>query len=207
LISIERNGLLAYLEGFDRTTLSELGPNPPRYLRARFIRRSAERGRRDLALIGLDAFAAQGFEAIPKDISYLNTLANVSLAVSLLGEVERAEQLYTLMAPYPHHNTPDVFLFDEGSVSRYLARLAATLGWHDRVEAHFEIALGMNRQMRRANQVANTCYDYSVWLAERSEPGARARARTLAAEARSCAEGVGMVWLAERARVLETSLD
>jgi DNA-binding winged helix-turn-helix (wHTH) protein/tetratricopeptide (TPR) repeat protein len=201
-VAIERNGLEVFLASFDTSMLSELGPNPARYVRARFIRRSAERGRRDLALIGLDAFAAQGLEAIPKDIGYLNTLANMSLAVVLLGELERAEQLYALLSPYPNHNTPDVLLFDEGSASRYLALLAACLGWHERVEAHFERALAMNRSMRRANQIASTCYDYASWLKGQSQPGAAARARELAIEARDSAQAVGMLWLAGRAAAL-----
>jgi DNA-binding winged helix-turn-helix (wHTH) protein/tetratricopeptide (TPR) repeat protein len=202
VIAIERDGLEAFMTGFDQSVLVELGPNPPRYIRARFIRRSAERGRCDLALQGLDAFAAQGLEAIPRDIGYLNTLANISLAVVLLGDRERAEQLYTLLAPYPRHNTPDVLLFDEGAVSRYLGLLAASLGWDARVEEHFENALALNRQMRRANQIAWTCYDYASWLSRQASAGATARARALAGQARSCAESIGMHWLAKRAGAL-----
>jgi hypothetical protein len=201
--SIEQNGLEAYMESFDTSILADMGPNPPRYLRARLVRRWADRGKRDMVVHGLDAFSAQGFEAIPKDIGYLNTLANISLAVCWLGDSERAEQLYALLAPYPRHNTPDMLLFDEGCTSRYLALLAARLGWHTRVAEHFETALAMNRSMRRTNQVAATCYDYAVWLARQPGAGNHARARELAHEARTTAEGVGMRWMADLARSLD----
>jgi uncharacterized protein YfaS (alpha-2-macroglobulin family) len=93
-------------------------------------------------------------------------------------------------------------LFDEGAVSRYLGLLAASLGWDARVEEHFENALALNRQMRRANQIAWTCYDYASWLSRQASAGATARARALAGQARSCAESIGMHWLAKRAGAL-----
>jgi tetratricopeptide (TPR) repeat protein len=170
LILIERDGV----ESLDPEWLNfpRFTFEPPPYVRARQVRGAAELGRRDAGLAGLDAIAAQRFQDLPKDISYLNVLANISLAAVAFSDRERAEQLYALLAPYPHHSTPDPLLFDEGSVSRYLALLAACLGRHEQVEAHFEEALNLNRRMRRRSQVARTLLDYADWRS-RERAGAR----------------------------------
>jgi hypothetical protein len=131
-------------------------------------------------------------------------LVNIALAVTKLGDLDRAEQLYTLLSPYAHHNTPDGYLFDDGSVSHYLALLAATLGWHERVQAHFRTAIVMNRDMGRRPQLARTYYDFAVWTAEQDRSGASAEAQGLAHEASILAEAIGMQWLAQLARGLMT---
>lgn len=172
-----------------------------RALRARF---AAEAGELSAAQSAVDWLASQGFESIPREISYLNTLVNLAMAVTRLADLERAEQLYTTLSPYAQHNTPDGYLFDEGSVSHYLALLADTLGWHERVEAHFRTAIVMNRDMGRRPQLARTYYDFAVWAAEQDRNGASALAQSLAHEASILAESIGMQWLAQLARSLMT---
>ena len=173
-------------------------------MRAQKARFAAESGELGIAQSAVDWLASQGFDKIPKEISYLNSLANLAIAVTKLGDLERAEQLYTLLTPYAQLNTPDGYLFDEGSVSHYLALLAATLGWHERVEAHFRAAIVMNRDMGRRPQLARTYYDFAVWAAEQDHPNASAQAQSLAREASVHAEAIGMQWLAQLARGLMT---
>jgi tetratricopeptide (TPR) repeat protein len=174
------------------------------YLRAQRARFAAERGELAAAKSGVDWLAAQGFENLPREVSYLNTLANLAIAVTRLGDCERAEQLYTLLSPYALLNTPDGYLCDEGAVSRYLALLAATLGWHERVEAHFRSALVVNRDMGRRPELARTYYDYAVWVSNQDQHGASAQAQDLAREASMLAESLGMSWLSQLARELMT---
>jgi tetratricopeptide (TPR) repeat protein len=169
-------------------------------MRAQKARFAADNNELAAAQSAVDWLASQGFERIPKEISYLNSLVNLAIAVVKLGDLERAEQLYTLLTPYAHLNTPDGYLFDEGSVSHYLALLAATLGWHERVEAHFRAALVLNRDMGRRPQLARTYYDFAVWTAEQDHHGASAQAQSLAREASVHAEAIGMTWLAQLAR-------
>jgi DNA-binding winged helix-turn-helix (wHTH) protein len=173
-------------------------------MRAQKARFAAESGELATAQSAVDWLASQGFDRIPKEISYLNSLVNLAIAVTKLGDLERAEQLYTLLSPYAQFNTPDGYLFDEGSVSHYLALLAATLGWHERVEAHFRSALVLNRDMGRRPQLARTYYDFAVWTAEQDHSGASAQAQSLAREASVHAEAIGMQWLAQLARGLMT---
>jgi hypothetical protein len=172
--------------------------------RAQNARYAAERGELAAAQSAVDWLASLGFESIPKEISYLSTLANIAIAVAKLGDLERAEQVYTLLSPYAHHNTPDGYLFDDGAVSHYLALLAATLGWHERVEAHFRSAIVMNRNTGRRPQLARTYYDFAVWTAEQDRQNASAQAQELAHEASILAEAIGMQWLAQLARGLMT---
>lgn len=173
-------------------------------MRAQKARFAAESGELAYAQSAVDWLASQGFEKIPKEISYLNSLVNIAIAVTKLGDLERAEQLYTLLSPYAQFNTPDGYLYDEGSVSHYLALLAATLGWHERVEAHFRSALVLNRDMGRRPQLARTYYDFAVWTAEQDHSGASAQAQSLAREASLHAEAIGMQWLAQLARGMMT---
>ena len=174
------------------------------YMRAQRARFAAERGDLAAAKSSVDWLASQGFENLPREVAYLNTLANLAVAVTKLGDLERAEQLYTLLSPHALMNTPDGYLFDDGAVSRYLALPAATLGWHERVEAHFRAAIVVNRDMGRRPEQARTYYDYAVWISNQDQGGASSQAQSLAREASMLAESVGMQWLAQLARELMT---
>ena len=92
----------------------------------------------------LERVSADDFAGVPKDIGYLNTLVNLGLVAIALGDRARAECLYGLLAPYPHHNAPTKLLYYEGSVSHYLALLAEFLGERPRAQSHFDDALAMN---------------------------------------------------------------
>jgi tetratricopeptide (TPR) repeat protein len=201
VLTIEQVGLVAYAAGRDFSGLMADAPNLQPNVRARILRGAAELGGKS-ARPGLEVLAAQGFDTIPKDISYLHALANIALAVVELADLPRAEQLYALLAPYPKHNTPDALLFDQGSVSRYLGLLAASLGRDSEVEAHFEQALATNRAMNRRSQIAHSYYELARWHAGRASPGSAARAKELALEATKAADDLGMHWLAEQARTL-----
>jgi tetratricopeptide (TPR) repeat protein len=198
VLAIEERGLSAAAATLIGVNVASDGPNLQPLLRARLVRVGADVGKRESAKAGLDVLAAQGFDTIPKDIGYLNTLANIALAAIALDDRARAEQVYALLAPYPQHNTPDQLYNDMGSVSRYLALLAAHLGDDASVEAHFERAVAMNRRMNRGPQLARTCFEFVDWLA-RKRPNARGRAQELTREARAIAESFGMHWLLDTA--------
>jgi DNA-binding winged helix-turn-helix (wHTH) protein len=201
LLMIEERGLSAAAKTWAGFNVASDGPNLQPHMRARLVRVGADIGRRASAKAGLDVLAAQGFDTIPKDICYLNTLANIGLAAIALGDRERAGQVYALLAPYARFNTPDQLYNDMGSVSRYLALLADHLGHDAHVEAHFEQAMAMNRRMNRGPQLARTCFEYASWLA-RKRSNARGRAHELSREARAIAESFGMKWLVETANTL-----
>jgi DNA-binding winged helix-turn-helix (wHTH) protein len=177
-------------------------PNLAPIIRARLVRGAAMLGQRAAAVAGLDVLAARGFDSIPKEIAYLNVLSCIALATVELSDRVRAEQVYGLLAPYEKFNTPDAMMLDDGSVARYLALLAASLGWRERARLHFEEALARNRAMGRRGQLARTCYEYAKLLLAQPQPEQASRARALADEACTLAETLGMPWLVESAREL-----
>jgi DNA-binding CsgD family transcriptional regulator/tetratricopeptide (TPR) repeat protein len=91
-----------------------------------------------------------------------------------------------------------------GAADRYLGMLATTLGEWDRAEAHFEIAMELNRRMGAVTWLAHTAYEYARLMLVRGN-GERDRAGALLGEAASLAERIGMPALLGRIRALGTS--
>jgi hypothetical protein len=139
---------------------------------------------------------------VPKDQSYLLTLGNAAITAIALGDRARAEVLYELLAPYPEHNTPDLVLLQHGSVSRYLALLAAATGRNDRVVAHFESALATNARLPHLPQLARTQYEYARWLLGQGDAAARDQARRLARQSAQLTQDINMTWLHDAAQTL-----
>jgi DNA-binding winged helix-turn-helix (wHTH) protein len=191
----ERRGVAAWGEGWDFTALLRGGAAQAPTQRAHLARSAARVGQLEPAQATLDSMAAHGFELIPKDISYLNTLACLATAAVILDDRPRAERLYELLSPYPEHNTPDGMLFYEGSVSHYLAELAACVGRDDRVAAHFETALVMNQRLGQRPQLARTRLAYARWLGLREGRAERERAKELERAAYETGAELGMEWL------------
>ncbi|MFI5306365.1 MAG: ATP-binding protein, partial [Polyangiales bacterium] len=79
-ISGEREGLapLRANQAMQATPLD--APYLPVSMRARMVRNAAWLGRREVAATALDGIARRGFDAIPKDIAYLSTLADLAVA-------------------------------------------------------------------------------------------------------------------------------
>jgi tetratricopeptide (TPR) repeat protein len=197
-IAFERGRSEEVAASYDFTPLTRPAADVHLNVKTQLTRAAAELGRMDVARLGVATLAAIDFETFPKDIAYLNNLANIAVAVVALGDRPRAEQLYALLTPYPHHNTPDPTLLYQGSVSRYLALLAGCLGYRDEVEAHFEDALAMNRRIGLEPMVARTSLEYAQWLA--AQRGGATRARELGLQAAVLGDSLGMAWLAERGR-------
>jgi DNA-binding winged helix-turn-helix (wHTH) protein len=191
-LAIERQGLEAVARTWDLATME----TQPILLRTQMIRAAAESGPREQARAALATLAATDFEAIPKDLAYLEAIVALSYATVALGDRELGKRLYAMLSPYPHHNTPNGLLWYQGSVSQVLGLLAALLGDDASAERHFTDALAMNERMGQRPQVARTRYAYAQWLASR---GQKARAREQSDAARRLAGDLGMEWLVAKA--------
>ena len=149
-----------------------------------------------MARIGLDSLSAYGFHNIPKDIAYLNTLANAAQAAVALGDTRCAEQLYALLSPYPHHNAIDAMLIYQGPVSRCLALLAACMG---KPAAEVEGTSRMRSACSRAwasGRCSRACATSTrASSPDRREGAARTRAAELAQSAAELARSLNMGWL------------
>jgi hypothetical protein len=89
-----------------------------------------------------------------------------------------------------------------GSASRLLGLLAATMGEHEKAEGHFIDALAMHERMGARPWVARTQLAYAEMLLTRRKRGDKARARELLTEAILIADALGMNVFAQRARDL-----
>jgi tetratricopeptide (TPR) repeat protein len=200
LFALERQGTLAEAAGWDLGALMSRTSELPAEA-ACLARIVLELGRQDLARNVLDRMACGDFSRIPKDISYLNALVNLSLVAIALRDRARAEALYARLSPYPHHNTPSALMHYEGSVSHYLALLAEFLGATERVRGHFDAALTMNKSLGHKVQLARTYYEYARFLCgDRARPDQRAR--QMKAQAQRLAGSLGMSTLEAQANAL-----
>jgi eukaryotic-like serine/threonine-protein kinase len=165
------------------------------------IRFIYEMGRTDQARQSFDAMARRGFENITRELGFLNALAQLSVVAVGLGERPAAESLYSLLRPYPNHNTPTSFGSYQGSVSYFLGLLAGLLGRTRDAITHLQDALAMNVCLGCVPQVARTQVALANVLVE---SGARRRAGELVAQATATATRLQMAPLLSRIEGLRT---
>jgi hypothetical protein len=144
------------------------------------------------------ALTQHDFAAIPRDLNYLHTLANLSQVAIALSDPPTAHRLYEMLAPHERLGTPTLLSFVLGSIAYYRGLLARYLGRDEVAAAHFEHALATHQSMGYAPWVART----QLALADALRaPGPRQnekRAQTLLGEARTTATALGMTPLLER---------
>jgi DNA-binding winged helix-turn-helix (wHTH) protein/tetratricopeptide (TPR) repeat protein len=191
-LAYERTGLTA-LAGLGEERLSRVEwATSILSFQAHWARFFLETGRMEDARRAFETLAHDDFAGIARDLGYLNTLAHLSLVAVALGDLRRAERLYALMKPYPHHNTPNALDVYLGSVSYFLGQLARLLGRGKAAVQHFEDALVHNGRLRFVPQLARTQLALAEVLAERGSKAGRARATELLAEAAATARRLGM---------------
>ena len=117
----------------------------------------AEQGAVARARAALDELAASGIASWPRGHHWLAQLSWLGRAAAMVGDRERAAEIYGLLSPYADRTVmvgPSFFC--QGSVARGLGLLAGVLGRWDEAMAHFETALAVNRSMGAAPYVAFT---------------------------------------------------
>jgi tetratricopeptide (TPR) repeat protein len=156
--------------------------------------------------LGLEAQArdnldrlAESDSSIPLDSKRLVTLTYLAEVAARLRDVERAEQVYTLLLPFRDQVvTVPVFTLCCGSAARYLGMLAHALGDWSAAEEHFEYGLRMDERLRAWPWLAHGRYEFARMLAARNGVGDRARAQALLADAAAAAKELKMFALVER---------
>ncbi len=83
---------------------------------------------------------------MPCDRDYLGTLGALARVAITLRELEYAEALYPLLAPYPTYFAAHVGFFCEGSVSELLGRLARLLGRPNDAIHHLKAAVAASER-------------------------------------------------------------
>jgi len=150
----------------------------------------------------LEQLARDDFCDLPRDQTWLPGLSGLTGMMVFLGDVPRAQLLYSLLLPYADRCANVGALLSTGSISRPLGLLATTLSRYEDAERHFEQALQMNTQIRAPLWIAQTQHDYARMLLLRNDPGDRDKAFELLEQALATAQDLGLTALADKARPL-----
>ena len=163
-------------------------------------------GRREDGAVIFEELAREGFP-LPDDLLTLLTLCVLALMCAELDDGARAEILYERLVPYATRTGvagPGVLSY--GSVSRYLALLAVTMGAEDLARDHFEDAIAANERMQARPWLAHTLYDYAVALQRWGPEKHRNRALSLSRRALDLAHACEMKPLIEKIMSLKLEL-
>jgi len=167
----EQNAGLAAWEGVLARTYAELGQ----------LDRAAELVRRA---------ADDGFERLPRDFVWLTGMENWSYATAAVGDVDAAELVYELLAPFK-----DQFIWSgavgDGLVAGPLGRTATVLGRYDEAEALLTAAEAVHESIPLPVQLGRTRIDLARCLIRRGGPGDYERARAVAELAAAAARDGG----------------
>lgn len=199
-LTIQRDGPRVFASRSDTSHFSLAIHDAMPSVRPGIGRLCASLGQHAAAKSVLESTLGTGGFALPKEATYLNAVASLGVLAIALADRPRAARIYEELAPYPHHNTPDAVALYEGSVSFFLAGLAAFLGMHEHVARHFDDALAMNEQLGMRPQVARTYVGYARWRLGRAHGPGRKVGLELRSRAIELAEELGMSWLAQTAR-------
>jgi len=153
-----------------------------------------------------ERIARKGFSAMPRDEWWLPTLSGLSEIAHVLGDGERAKQLYELLLPFADRNlVHQLMRFYDGSVSRFLGLLAETYGDLDAAAKHLADALEMNDRMGARAHLAWTQLDLGRVLLARGRPEDRQTACDLLDRSLALARDCDAPRIEERATELRAA--
>jgi DNA-binding CsgD family transcriptional regulator len=162
----------------------------------------AELGMEDEARRELAQVRGEGLAPYQSTL-WVASLSYLADAAALIGDEAMADQVYGELAPLSGGNIIiGNGVASYGAADRYLGRLAATLGDHERALDHLERALAANRAMGAHTWVAHTLFELGRVLRMRGNPQDDSRTAALLSEAARLAERIGMPVLLGRARAL-----
>lgn len=138
----------------------------------------AEVDRPDEARAILDRLQPEGFACIPRDHTWLFTLAFLSRACVSLRESRAADELYPLLLPLASE-VAAVHTVWVGPVAADLGLLATCLGRYDQANAHFSEAVQMLERIGSPASLTTTQLEWCRMLLARRAPQDEERAREL----------------------------
>jgi DNA-binding SARP family transcriptional activator len=160
---------------------------------------AARTGRDTEAREHLDRLADHGLDRLPFDVNWLESVGILGETCALLGDRDRAAQLYELLLPYRGRveAVGGRALVSWGVADRHLGVIAAALGRFGEAERHFEAALSSGERLGFRPWAAWTLFHYAQMLRERGAPGDAERTRTLLSAAAELARELSLDGLAE----------
>jgi len=141
----------------------------------------------------LRGLAAQGFDELPRNVSWSAVLAMLTEITARLGEVPAAAGLRRILAKATHrHATVALGFCHWGALVGHLGRVERLLGDLDAAIAHLEEGLERDRALGALVCVAHDQLDLAAALRERGAPNDAERAARLETEGRRLAEDLGV---------------
>ena len=131
-------------------------------------------GRKHEAQQMLDDLAADDFAKLPFDQEWLFGMSLLADTAILVGDTDRAADLYRLLLPWARINASDHPEGFRGSIARDLARLAVVMERWEEAAGHFEEALAVNARTGALPWLAHTQAGYSRLLGTRRRDSGRA---------------------------------
>jgi tetratricopeptide (TPR) repeat protein len=197
LLAVRREqGRMGELEQAARQ-LVEANPRRPAW-RAVLATILSESGRANEARAEFEELAADGFATIPPDGDWLTTMTLLCDVCVAVGDVTRAQDLYSAMLPYADGNVvAGVGVACLGPTARVLGKLAGMTGNGSAAAAHFERALEISARLETPLWLAHSQLDYA------SAIGRGNRAFELASDAAETAERMGLSAVARQAAGLD----
>ena len=159
-----------------------------------------ELGQTDRARSLLEPVAADRFEAVPRDMLWLNTMVAWAEVAAAVEHAEAAAVLYEMLKPWPDQ-FPSISIVIWMPVSHYLGRLAALLGRSEDAERHFERALELEERFEAPLFAAATRIAWGRLLLGGGSEDA-ARAHELLEQARSSAKALDAAGIEQHAAAL-----
>jgi tetratricopeptide (TPR) repeat protein len=150
---------------------------------------------------------ADNFGGLPRDGSWVVTMANLCFVCSYLRDTARAATLYGLLLPYANRQVvTGRSAVAAGSVSRFLGILATTMQQWDKAVKHFEDALEMNERLEARPFIALTQKEYGAMLLTRGAERDREKAVHLLDRALATGLELGMLGLIRDVQTLKATL-
>jgi len=149
----------------------------------------------------LEAEAADGFRAHPRNYEWLHAMTRWANICVHLGDQNSADLLYGRLAPFAGQMAFSGVTFG-GSVAHPLGNLAALLGRFDEAQDHLANAARAHEQLGDAYHLALTRLSWARLLLRRSIDGDAARAAQLAALALDAARRHGFGTIQRRLAAL-----
>jgi len=172
-------------------------------LRCSLARAYIDQGREADARREFEAFAADDFASLPRNVTWATNLSFLAQVCAFLHDDRRAAKLYDMLLPFAGRNVMLAPLFVRGAASHFLGLLAMTMERWEAAERHFEDALEMNARMGTRHCLARSQLAYAHMLSRRGEPLDDPKALHLLDEALEIARDLGLRVLEERVRKLK----
>jgi tetratricopeptide (TPR) repeat protein len=182
------------------------GDRYPSVARWRDALAAAELSDERMARAEVERHARSGFGDLARDGLWILHLCALAEACVLIGDRQRAAQLYDLLLPYGERNAVSLSTVPFGPVALRLGMLAALLERWEEAERHFEAAMECCSRLGARAVTARVLYERSRMLLARGPGGGHARAVELLTQAQAICRELDLPGISKRVMALAASV-